>query len=167
MAEFDLTGIVPDPLGDVKDFISSDSGLLTAVGLGALFGGDVSDRPSVGYQGSIPEYTAVRQAVANTFDADRRPGSGGRRYFTDVQYVPETDTVILRRSYPTVKEFLLTILHEIGHALDAKRLGVRKYIKKYTQAGTMATYKGLDPHDDNKWEEKAERFARRELSKWL
>ena len=68
MAEFDLTGIVPDPLGDVKDFISSDSGLLTAVGLGALFGGDVSDRPSVGYQGSIPEYTAVRQAVANTFD---------------------------------------------------------------------------------------------------
>ena len=82
------------------------------------------------------------------------------------EYVPETDTVILRRSYPTVKEFLLTILHEIGH-LDAKRLGVRKYIKKYTQAGTMATYKGLDPHDDNKWEEKAERFARRELSKWL
>ena len=83
------------------------------------------------------------------------------------EYVPETDTVTLRRSYPSVKEFLLTILHEIGHALDAKRLGVRKYIKKYTQAGTMATYKGLDPHDDNKWEEKAERFARRELSKWL
>mgnify|MGYP007000246276 len=23
------------------------------------------------------------------------------------------------------------------------------------------------PHDDNKWEEKAERFARKELSKWL
>jgi len=83
------------------------------------------------------------------------------------EYVPETDTVTLRRSYPSVKEFLLTILHEIGHALDAKRLGVKKYIKKYTQAGTMATYKGLDPHDDNKWEEKAERFARRELSKWL
>jgi|TARA_R100000030_G_scaffold1663_6_gene1480 hypothetical protein len=83
------------------------------------------------------------------------------------EYVPETDTVTLRRSYPNVKEFLMTILHEIGHALDAKRLGVRKYIKKYTQAGTMATYKGLDPHDDNKWEEKAERFAKRELSKWL
>ena len=31
----------------------------------------------------------------------------------------------------------------------------------------MATYHGLDPHDDNKWEEKAERFARKELSKWL
>ena len=83
------------------------------------------------------------------------------------EYVPETDTVTLRKSYPSVKEFLMTILHEIGHALDAKRLGVRKYIKKYVQAGTMATYRGLDPHDDNKWEEKAERFAKKELSKWM
>ena len=83
------------------------------------------------------------------------------------EYVPETDTVTLRRSYPNVKEFLMTILHEIGHALDAKRIGVKKYMKKYVQAGTMATYKGLDPHDDNKWEEKAEKFAKKELSKWL
>ena len=83
------------------------------------------------------------------------------------EYVPETDTVTLRKSYPSVKEFLMTILHEIGHALDAKRLGVRKYIKKYTQAGTMAQYDGLDPHDDNKWEEKAERFAEKEVKKYL
>ena len=83
------------------------------------------------------------------------------------EYVPETDTITLRRSYPSIKEFLMTILHEIKHALDAKRLGVRKYIKKYVQAGTMATYRGLDPHDDKKWEEKAERFAKRELSKWM
>ena len=83
------------------------------------------------------------------------------------EYVPETDTITLRPSYKSTKDFLMTVLHEIGHALDAKRLGVRKYIKKYTQAGTMAAYDGLDPHDDNKWEEKAERFARKELSKWL
>ena len=83
------------------------------------------------------------------------------------EYIPETDTITLRKSYSSVKEFLMTILHEIGHALDAKRIGVKKYIKKYTQAGTMAAYDGLDPHDDNKWEEKAERFAKKELSKWL
>ena len=83
------------------------------------------------------------------------------------EYVPETDTVTIRPSYPNVKEFLMTVLHEIGHALDAKRLGVRKYIKKYTQAGTMAAYDGLDPHDDNKWEEKAERFAKKEIKKYL
>ena len=83
------------------------------------------------------------------------------------EYIPETDTITLRKSYSSVKEFLMTILHEIGHALDAKRIGVKKYIKKYTQAGTMAAYDGLNPHDDNKWEEKAEKFAKRELSKWL
>jgi len=83
------------------------------------------------------------------------------------EYIPETDTITLRRSYPSVKEFLMTVLHEIKHALDAKRLTPKKYIKKYTQAGTMAVYNGLDPHDDNKWEEKAERFAEKELHKWL
>ena len=83
------------------------------------------------------------------------------------EYIPEKDLITLRPSYRTVKEFLLTVLHEIGHALDAKKLGVKKYIKKYTQAGTMANYRGLDPHDDNKWEERAEKFARKELSKWL
>jgi len=90
---------------------------------------------------------------------------GSGKNFGD--YVPETDTITLRPSYPSLKEFYMTVLHEIGHALDANRLGVRKYIKKYTQAGTMAQYDGLNPHDDNKWEEKAEKFAEKELSKWL
>ena len=83
------------------------------------------------------------------------------------EYIPETDTITLRKSYKTIKDFLMTILHEIKHALDAKRLGKKKFIKKYTQAGTMAAYDGLDPHDDNKWEEKAEKFAKQELSKWM
>tara|TARA_B100000282_G_scaffold292143_1_gene265411 strand:- start:725 stop:1489 length:765 start_codon:yes stop_codon:yes gene_type:complete len=84
---------------------------------------------------------------------------------TFAEYVPETDTILLRRSYPNMKEFIITILHEIKHALDAQQLGRRKFIKKYTQAGTMAQYKGLDPHDDNKWEERAERWARNEYKR--
>ena len=83
------------------------------------------------------------------------------------EYIPETDTITLRPSYSTLKEFYMTVLHEIQHALDADNLGKRKFIKKYTQAGTMANYQGLDPHDDNKWEEKAERFAEREVKKYL
>ena len=82
------------------------------------------------------------------------------------EYIPETDTITLRRSYSTVKEFLMTILHEIRHALDAQNLGRKKVMKKYTQAGTVAAYDGLDPHDDNKWEERAEKFAKKEISKW-
>ena len=84
---------------------------------------------------------------------------------TLAEYVPETDTIYLRKSYPNMKEFIITVLHEIKHALDAKQLGTRKFMKKYTQAGTMAQYKGLDPHDDNKWEERAERWARNEFKR--
>ena len=65
----------------------------------------------------------------------------------------------------TLAEFIITVLHEIKHALDAKQLGRRKFMKKYTQAGTMAQYKGLDPHDDNKWEERAEKWARNEFKR--
>jgi len=50
--------------------------------------GSGSSAPSaMGYQGDIPRYSAVRQPVADTYDPNRRPGSGGRRYFTDTQFV--------------------------------------------------------------------------------
>ena len=40
----------------------------------------------VGYQGSIPQLTATRAAVPYQRDPNRRPGSAGRQYFTDVKY---------------------------------------------------------------------------------
>jgi hypothetical protein len=44
---------------------------------------------------------------------------------------------------------------------------VKKFVKKYNQAGTMAVHQGKDPHDDNKWEELAEKWAQREYKrKW-
>ena len=53
---------------------------------------------AVGYQGSVPKYTAVRERVKMPEDPNRRPGSGGRRYFSDTQYVPTpsspTDTSV-------------------------------------------------------------------------
>ena len=39
-----------------------------------------------GYQGKIPNYTASRMQVPGTYDAARRPGSAGQRYFTDIDY---------------------------------------------------------------------------------
>ena len=82
-------------------------------------------------------------------------------------YIPENDTILLNRSYPNVKEFIISVLHEIKHALDADRLGWRKFKKKYDQAGTMAVHQGKDPHYDNKWEELAEKWAQKEYRrKW-
>jgi len=42
--------------------------------------------PSTGYQGGIPDYTTYRQTVP-TYDPNRRPGSSGRRYFTDTEFL--------------------------------------------------------------------------------
>lgn len=54
------------------------------------------EQQKVGYQGGIPSYTAIREQVpvAETPAGmqDRRPGSAGRRYFTDIKYVPKSDT---------------------------------------------------------------------------
>ena len=56
---------------------------------GGAFGLFSPSQQPVGYQGSIPDYTAVRQRVPSTNDPTRRPGSGGRRYFSDVSFAPE------------------------------------------------------------------------------
>tara|TARA_X000001382_G_C3129349_1_gene165833 strand:+ start:223 stop:720 length:498 start_codon:yes stop_codon:yes gene_type:complete len=111
------------------------------------------------------DYNEIAKTIVKAYGLKSKIKMGTGKNFGE--YVPEKNLITLRPSYPSVKEFLMTVLHEIGHALDAKRLGVKKYIKKYTQAGTMANYQGLDMHDDNKWEEKAEKFAEKELSKWL
>jgi hypothetical protein len=44
----------------------------------------------LGYQGKIPEYTAVREKVANTYDPERRPGSTAQNYFTSTKFVAPT-----------------------------------------------------------------------------
>ncbi len=77
------------------------------------------------------------------------------------QYIAEDDAIILNPKQ-TKKEFTLSLLHEICHALDCKKLGVTKYLKKYNQASQMALHNGLDFYNDNKWEIRAEKFAHRE-----
>jgi hypothetical protein len=57
----------------------------TAGGLYGLYQSNQS-QPKTGYQGSIPKYEAVREATPGTFDPDRRPGSGGQRYFSQMKY---------------------------------------------------------------------------------
>jgi len=64
-----------------------------------------------------------------------------------------------------MKRFLVTVLHEIKHALDRKKLGVKRYERLYSIAGEMAVQKGGDFHDDNKFEEEAERWGKREYLK--
>ena len=78
-----------------------------------------------------------------------------------------SDVINLRKSYSSVKEFIITVLHEIDHAKDRKKMGAKKYEREYQAAGDVAVNKGRDFHDDNAFEEKAEKWARKEYSrKW-
>jgi hypothetical protein len=81
-------------------------------------------------------------------------------------YIPETDTMTIE---PTsdFRDFVMTILHECHHAMMAYRMGVERFVKRYNQAGTMAANGGLDPHDNNKWEKKAEKYAEQNIDKWM
>jgi hypothetical protein len=56
-----------------------DNNILTGI-----FGG--GSPQMTGYQGKIPSYTASRMQVPGSFDPNRRPGSSGQRYFTDIDY---------------------------------------------------------------------------------
>ena len=89
--------------------------------------------------------------------------SGGNK----ADYDWNKDIINLKKSYSSVKEFIITVLHEIDHANDRKTMGARKYEKEYQKAGDIAVNKGRDFHDDNSFEEKAEEWARKEYSrKW-
>ena len=82
----------------IGDFMESDTGLAQLAKLG--IGSAVSDYfqpdvPKVGYQGKIPELQAVREQVPMQQPKGqpaRRPGSAGRRYFSDTQFAERPDT---------------------------------------------------------------------------
>ena len=77
------------------------------------------------------------------------------------------DIINLKKSYSSVKEFVISVLHEIDHAKMRKQMGWKKYEREYIQAGEDAEDKGRDFHDDNEFEEQAERWAQKEYSrKW-
>jgi len=77
---------------DYGKIIGTGTAALGAIDqVGSLFGFDVfgsggGRSQPMGYQGGIPTYTASRMQVPGTYDPNRRPGSGGQRYFTDVRF---------------------------------------------------------------------------------
>ena len=75
------------------------------------------------------------------------------------------DVINLKRSYPNVKEFVVSVLHEIDHAKMRYKMGVKKYEHEYTMAGQTAVENGGDFHDDNFFEEQAEKWAQKEYRK--
>ena len=68
---------------------------------GGLYGAYQASRPQekTGYQGKIPKYEMVREAVPGSqYDPNRRPGSGGQRYFSDTTYAAPGEAATAARA---------------------------------------------------------------------
>ena len=65
-----------------------------------------------------------------------------------------------------LKEFLITIIHEIRHAMDANRYGWRKFKDMYEMEMNLQITNGKDEYKDNKYEIEAEQFGRDNWKKW-
>ena len=65
-----------------------------------------------------------------------------------------------------IKEFLITIIHEIYHAMDAKKYGWKKFKEMYEMEMNLQIAKGKDEYKDNKYEIDAEIFGQKNWQKW-
>ena len=69
-----------------------------------------------------------------------------------------------------LKDFLITILHEIRHAMDAKKYGWRKFKDMYELEMNMIAQGQYsdknDPYKDNKYEIEAESFGLKNMPRW-
>ena len=86
-------------------------------------------------------------------------------------YDVDRGTLELSTRYKTIKnrqlkEFLITILHEIYHAMDAKKYGWKNFKDMYEMEMNLLIAKGKDEYKDNKYEIEAERFGQKNWSKW-
>ena len=83
----------------------------------------------------------------------------------------DTGTLELSTRYKTIKnskikEFLITIIHEIYHAIDAKKYGWKKFKEMYEYEMNLMISQDKHEYKDNKYEIAAEEFGQKNWKKW-
>jgi len=86
-------------------------------------------------------------------------------------YDVDRGTLQLSSRYKTIKdsqikEFLITMIHEIRHAMDAKKYGWKKFKEMYEMEMNLMVTKGKNEYDDNKYEIEAEKFGQKNWKQW-
>ena len=90
-------------------------------------------------------------------------------------YVVEDGVLLLSKRYKSlkpsqIKNFLITMIHEIRHAMDARKYGWKRFKAMWEFEANKITqghYKGKsDPYDDNPHELRAEAFGQANWKKW-
>jgi len=65
-----------------------------------------------------------------------------------------------------IKEFLITIIHEIDHAVDSKKYGWKRFKEMYEFEMNLQVQAGKNEYDDNEFEIKAEKFGQKNWKQW-
>ena len=86
-------------------------------------------------------------------------------------YEVEDGVLLLSTKYKIIKksqikEFLITIIHETYHAMDAKKYGWKKFKDMYEMEMNLQVQLGNDEYKDNKFEIAAEDFGQKNWKKW-
>ena len=66
-----------------------------------------------------------------------------------------------------IEEFLITMLHEIYHAMDAKKYGWKKFKDMYEYEMAVQIANDKDQYKDNKFEIAAEEYGQKNWQKWF
>ena len=80
-------------------------------------------------------------------------------------YDDDRNKIRIRTSYSKKSDFIISVLHEIKHAMDAKDKGKNQYKKEYEMEMNTQIALGKDRYDDNKFEIEAEKWAQKEYRK--
>lgn len=133
----DAVDALTDDGSGLNKFLNSDlvSGIAQGAASKQLSNYFQPDIPPIGYQGTVPELQAVRERVPMQQpaqgEAPRRPGSGGRRYFSDVQYAKR----------PEKEEQSVAEAQAIAKA-QAAQLAERNKATGMAGGGIASTHKG-------------------------
>jgi hypothetical protein len=87
-------------------------------------------------------------------------------------YDVDRGTLELSTKYKSIKtnqieEFLITMLHEIYHAMDAKKYGWKKFKDMYEYEMAVQIANDKDQYKDNKFEIAAEDYGQKNWRKWF
>ena len=86
-------------------------------------------------------------------------------------YDVDRGTLELSTRYKTIKQrqvkpFLITMIHEIDHAIDSKKYGWKKFKDMYEYEMNFQVSQNKDKYKDNKYEIEAEDFGQDNWKKW-
>ena len=86
-------------------------------------------------------------------------------------YEVEDGVLLLSTKYKIIKksqikEFLITIIHETYHAMNAKKYSCKKFKDMYEMEMNLQVQLGNDEYKDNKFEIAAEKFGQSNYRKW-